>query len=137
MVRNAHGQPTRTVYYTSALARDILTENEGQGMKFVHCGVRMFVKQDAQRGNVCRWRIQTDGLKIMEPWLGSARTVMLHHRATLRKLLVEMFPKVDNDGWKELGEIGERVRDIPMGCSILRIEPSDAEDGIRSVHDCA
>lgn len=133
MVRNAQAQPTRTVYYTSALARDILTQNQGQGIKFVHCGVKMFVKQDAQRADVCRWRIQTDGLQILEPWLGPSRSVHLYKKETLRRLLVEMFPRVDNGGWKELGEIGERVRDIPMGCSILRIEPSDAEDGLRYV----
>ncbi|CAG8923966.1 unnamed protein product [Penicillium salamii] len=130
MVRNAEGLPTRTVYYTSALARDILVSNEGQGMKFVHCGVKMFVKQDAQRENVCRWRVQTDGLKIVEPWLGSERSVVLTQRETLRRLLVEMFPKVSDDGWKSLGEIGERVKDIPMGCSILRVEPTGKEDGV-------
>ncbi|KAI2790895.1 Multisite-specific tRNA:(cytosine-C(5))-methyltransferase [Penicillium oxalicum] len=130
MVRNAEGQPTRTVYYTSALARDILTMNEGSGMKFVHCGVKMFVKQDAQRENVCRWRIQTDGLRIIEPWLGDVRTVTLTQRETLRRLLIEMFPKVNDNGWKQLDEIGERVKDIPMGCSILRVEPNGKEDGL-------
>ncbi|BDD57184.1 hypothetical protein MPDQ_002952 [Monascus purpureus] len=130
MVRNAEALPTRTVYYTSTLARDILSENERQGMKFVHCGVKMFVKQDVQREDVCRWRIQTDGLRILDPWLGPKRSVYLNKKETLHKLLVEMFPKVNDNGWKELGEIGERVRDIPMGCSILRIEPSDSEDGI-------
>ncbi|KAJ5091419.1 Methyltransferase (Ncl1) [Penicillium alfredii] len=130
MVRNLEGLPTRTVYYTTALARDILTHNEGQGMKFVHCGVKMFVKQDVQREDVCRWRIQTEGLKIAEPWLGPARAITLTKRETLHRLLVEMFPKVDDGGWKSLGEIGGQVKDIPMGCSILRIEASTAEGGL-------
>lgn len=129
MVRNAEAQPVRTVYYTSALARDILTSNEGQGIKFVHCGVRLFVKQDAQRENVCRWRIQSEGLGLIEPWLGSERSVTLTNKDTLHKLLIEMFPRVDGGGWKSLGEIGQRVRDIPMGCSILNIMPSEAENG--------
>lgn len=133
MVRNAEGAPTRTVYYTSALARDILTMNERQGLKFVHCGVKMFVKQDAQRENVCRWRIQTDGLKIVAPWLGPSRSVTLTQKETLRKLLVEMFPKINDDGWKQLGEIGAQVKDIQMGCSILHIEPSGKEDGLTYV----
>lgn len=94
-------------------------------MKFVHCGVKMFVKQDAQRPNVCRWRIQTDGLRILEPWVGPRRAVVLTKKETLRKLLVEMFPKVADDGWKDLGEIGERVRDIEMGCSILYVRPEE------------
>lgn len=133
LVRNAQAVPTRTIYYSSALARDILIQNEGQGIKFVHCGVKMFVKQDAQREEICRWRIQTDGLRLLEPWLGPTRSVVLTQKETLRRLLVEMFPMVDGDGWKELGEIGERVRDIPMGCSILYIEPTGKDGGLKYV----
>ena len=129
MVRNATGHPAKTIYYTSALARSILTENEGKGMKFVHCGIKMFVRQDVQNEDVCKWRIQNEGLPILEPWVGEERVVRLRSRETLRKLLVEMFPKVDGDGWRELGEIGEHVRDIGMGCCVLRIVPSEDEDG--------
>ena len=131
MVRNAMGSPVKTIYYTSTLARDILTENEGKGLKFVHCGVKMFVKQDVQKVGVCKWRIQTDGLPILESWVGEERVVRLWSRTTLKKLLVEMFPKVDGNGWQDLGEIGERVRDIEMGCCALRVEKSEGEDGFR------
>ena len=41
-----------------------------------------------------------------------------------------MFPKVTDDGWKALGEIGEQVKDIPMGCSILRVQATGEEDGL-------
>jgi multisite-specific tRNA:(cytosine-C5)-methyltransferase len=131
MVRNAQGHPSKTIYYSSVLARDILTENEGRGIKFVHCGVKMFVKQDAQRPNVCRWRIQTDGLQILKSWVGPERCINLYKKETLHKLLVEMFPRLDGDSWKELEEIGERAWDMAMGCCVLRIEPSDAEDGLK------
>lgn len=133
MVRNAQGTPAKTIYYTSSLAKDILTENEGRGVKFVHCGVKMFVKQDVQGVGVCKWRIQGDGLPILEGWVGEERTVYLRSRKTFQALLVEMFPKVNDGGWKELGEIGERVRDISMGCCVLRIITSNGEDGIRYV----
>ncbi|KAI9780972.1 MAG: hypothetical protein M1839_006411 [Geoglossum umbratile] len=131
MVRNASGIPTKTIYYTSALSRDILTQNEGKGVRFVHCGVKMFMKQDVQREGTCKWRIQTDGCPIVEPWIGEARIVRLYKRQTLRKLLKEMFPKVNGGGWEQLGEIGERVRDIEMGCCVLRVETSDGKDGFR------
>ncbi|KAL1856619.1 tRNA (cytosine-5-)-methyltransferase ncl1 [Paecilomyces lecythidis] len=131
MVRNPEGQPAKTIYYTSSLGRDILTENDGRGIKFVHCGVKMFVKQDVQKEDVCRWRIQAEGLRILESWVGPQRIVTLTTKETFRKLLIEMFPKVDGDGWKQLGEIGERVRDISMGCCVLRVEPSEEENGFR------
>ncbi|MCJ1290079.1 hypothetical protein MMC34_001614 [Xylographa carneopallida] len=129
MVRNASGNPVKTIYYTSELGRSILTENEGKGLKFVHCGVKMFVKQAVQREGTCEWRIQTDGLPILEAWVGEERVVRLRSRKTLKHLLVEMFPKVGGTGWQDLGEIGERVRDMDMGCCVLRVEPSEGEDG--------
>lgn len=133
MVRNALGSPVKTIYYTSKLAREILTENEGKGLKFVHCGIKMFVKQDVQKVGVCKWRIQTDGLPVLEGWVGERRVVRLRSRETLRKLLVEMFPKVTGDGWRSLGEIGERVRDVEMGCCVLRVEKGQGEDSFRHV----
>lgn len=89
----------------------------------------MFMKQDVQGEGVCRWRIQSEGMPILEGYVGEERVVRLYKKDTLRKLLVEMFPKVAGDSWKDLGEIGERVRDIGMGCCVLRIEPSEEADG--------
>ena len=129
MVRNALGLPVKTIYYTSALARDILETNANSGIKFVHCGVKMFVKQDVQAADVCPWRIQSEGLPVLEAWVGESRIVRLTSRKTLRTLLVEMFPKVDGQGWKGLGEIGERVLKISMGCCVLRVERGEGADG--------
>ncbi|QIW97715.1 hypothetical protein AMS68_003233 [Peltaster fructicola] len=127
LVRNHAGDPVKGIYYTSQLAKEILLQNESRDMKFVHAGVKMFMKQDAQgQENVCRWRIQTEGLPIIEGWVGPERTVKLWRRSTLRKLLVEMFPRLGGEegkeGWRQLGEIGEQVKDKVMGCCVLRVE---------------
>ena len=131
MVRNATGVATKNIYYTTALAKSILQENEGKGMKFVHCGIKMFVKQDVPNPDICPWRIQTDGLPILEPWVGPQRRVRLWKRETLRKLLIEMFPRFNGDEWKNLGEIGEQIKEVGMGCCVLQIEPSKDNDGLR------
>ncbi|KAB5540475.1 S-adenosyl-L-methionine-dependent methyltransferase [Coniochaeta sp. 2T2.1] len=127
MVRNAMGEPAKAIYYTSALVRDLLTLNEGRGAKFIHGGVKMFVKQDAPSAEVCRWRIQSEGMPILHGYVGSGRVVTLTDKETLRKLLVEMFPKINGELYKNLGEIGERVRDIGMGCCVLRVEPDGTD----------
>ncbi|KAK1004915.1 tRNA (cytosine-5-)-methyltransferase ncl1 [Friedmanniomyces endolithicus] len=135
LVRNPAGDPVKGIYYSSQLAKDILTLNsEGKGMKFVHAGVKMFMKQDVQgQAEVCRWRIQTEGLPIVEGWVGEGRNVRLWKKSTLRKLLVEMFPRVGGpeggEGWRELDEIGEQVRDMGMGCCVLRVEARGGEEG--------
>ncbi|KAL2754326.1 hypothetical protein ACRALDRAFT_1049758 [Sodiomyces alcalophilus JCM 7366] len=129
MVRNAAGDPTKAIYYTSQLVKDVLVENEGRGVKVVHGGVKMFMKQDAPSADVCRWRIQSEGMPIIEGYVGEDRVVRLHKKETLRKLLIEMFPKIADGAWEQLGEIGERVRDIGMGCLVLRVEPDGTEEG--------
>ncbi|KKY18198.1 putative methyltransferase [Phaeomoniella chlamydospora] len=131
MVRNAQGTASRNIYYTTALAKQILTENEGKGLKFVHSGVKMFVKQDVPNPDICPWRIQTDGLTVLERWVGSERIITLRKLSTLRSLLIEMFPKFSGDSWKELGEIGAQVKDVALGCCVLRIEPGLESDDLK------
>lgn len=127
MVRNATGEPAKAIYYTSALLRDILTENEGRGVKFVHGGVKMFMKQDAPSAEVCRWRIQSEGMPIIEGYVGPERVVRLTNKETFHKLLKEMFPKFIDDDWKKLNEIGERAKEIGMGCCVLVVEPDGSD----------
>lgn len=126
LIRNASGIPVKGIYYTSKLAREILTANAGTGMKFVHAGVNMFMKQDVQSADTCEWRIQSQGLGILEPWVGEKRTVRLWRKSTFRKLVGEMFPKVGGGGWQEMGEVGEWARDISTGCCVLRVIPKHA-----------
>ena len=127
MVRNEMGEPAKAIYYTTGLMRDILTENEGRGMKFIHGGVRMYMKQDAPSAEVCRWRIQSEGIPILQGYVGEPRVVRLRNKETFRKLLIEMFPRISGDTWKHFDEIGEQIRDIGMGCCVLRVEPDGSD----------
>lgn len=127
LVRNEMGEPVKAIYYTTALIREILTENEGRGVRFVHGGVRMFMKQDAPSAEVCRWRIQAEGMPILQGYVGEPRVIRLRNKETLRKLLIEMFPRISHEAWRNFDEIGEQVRDVGMGCCVLRVEP-DGED---------
>lgn len=130
LVRNAEGIPTRAIYFTCNLARQILSYNEGKNIKFVHCGVKAFFKQDVQEADVCPWRIQNEGLPIIEGWIGEDRIVRAKKRITIRGLLKELFPKVRAEG--EVGdviaEIEERVRGLSMGCCILKVGLGEGEE---------
>ncbi len=128
MVRNPDGTATKNIYYTSELAKEILQENEGKGLKFVHGGVKMFVKQDAPSPDVCPWRIQTDGLRLLEAWVGPERIVRLQKKETLHKLLIEMFPKFTGEDGEALGEVGKQVRALGMGCCVLVVQPTEVDE---------
>ncbi|KAI5803314.1 S-adenosyl-L-methionine-dependent methyltransferase, partial [Peziza echinospora] len=133
MVRNAEATPTRAIYYTSPLAKSILEHNDSgkSGIRFVHCGVKMFVKQDVQSPEVCAWRIQNEGISIIEGWIGEERVVHARRRDTIRALLKELFPKWDadtrdgQDDGSGCAEIREQVRSIGMGCCVLRVQPDE------------
>ncbi|KAI1430643.1 S-adenosyl-L-methionine-dependent methyltransferase [Xylaria sp. CBS 124048] len=127
MVRNAVGEPAKAIYYSSQLVREILVENEGRGVRFIHGGLKMFMKQDAPSAEVCRWRIQSEGLPIIAGYVGQERIIKLTNKETLHLLLREMFSKFVGDDWKKLNEIGERTRDIGMGCCLLSVEPDGTD----------
>lgn len=131
LVRNAGGVATNNIYYTSALSREILTENEGYGLKFVYAGVKMFVKQDVRIPEVCPWRMQTDGLHLLEAFLPETRVVRVHSKTTFRKILIDMFPKISGGAWKDLGEVGAQALNVTPGCCVLRIEEGEGEDAFR------
>lgn len=130
LVRNAEGIPSRAIYFTCDLARQILTYNEGKNIKFVHCGVKAFFKQDVQEPDVCPWRIQNEGLPIIEGWIGEDRIVRAKKRITIRGLLKELFPKVNAEGQEGdvIAEIEQRVRGLSMGCCILKVGLGEGEE---------
>jgi len=137
MVRNAEALPVRAIYFTSHFAKRILEANEGRGVKFVHCGVKAFMKQDVQSPEVCPWRIQSEGLGIVAPWIGSERIVYATKKETVHALLKELFPKVGNtesdkitmetEGRKSIDEIEHQVREMGMGCCILKVKKTEGE----------
>lgn len=126
LVRNKEGLLLNKIYYTSALAKTIITQNKDRGMKFVHCGVVMFVSHKIKDKDVLQvpWRLQNEGIKILEPW-ASKRIITCDSRDLLYKMLIEMFPKLPKDGSHELGEVGNQLMDLEMGCCFLKIDKSE------------
>ncbi|KAF1956970.1 S-adenosyl-L-methionine-dependent methyltransferase [Byssothecium circinans] len=130
MVKNKEGLPLNKVYYTSALAKSIINQNKYRGMKFVHCGVIMFVAHKASKDRelAAPWRLQNEGIRILEPW-ANKRIVHCTSKATLYKLLIEMFPILPKDGAHNIGEVGDQLLQMDIGCTFVRIEQSEGEDG--------
>jgi multisite-specific tRNA:(cytosine-C5)-methyltransferase len=49
--------------------------------------------------------------------------------ATVHGLLKELFPKVNEEGQGDvIGEIESQVREMKMGCCVLKVEPGESED---------
>jgi multisite-specific tRNA:(cytosine-C5)-methyltransferase len=130
MVKNKEGLSLNKIYYTSAFAKTIINMNKDRGMKFIHCGVVMFVAhkiKDLDR-NQAPWRLQNEGIRILEPW-ASKRIVKCESKETLHQLIREMFPKLPHEGDTGLGEVGEQLQKMDVGCCFVRIEKNE-EKGI-------
>ncbi|KAF2704622.1 S-adenosyl-L-methionine-dependent methyltransferase [Pleomassaria siparia CBS 279.74] len=129
MVKNKQGLLLNKIYYTSELARSIISQNKDRGMRFIHCGVVMFVahKIKAQDHVKAPWRLQNEGIRILEPWAKN-RIITCKSRDTLFRLLIEMFPKLPKDGTHELNEIGDQLNAMDIGCCFMRVE-QDEEAG--------
>ncbi|KAF2277116.1 S-adenosyl-L-methionine-dependent methyltransferase [Westerdykella ornata] len=128
LVRNKEGLALNKMYYTSELAKTIITHNKDRGMRFIHCGVVMFVSHKIKDKDAMKapWRLQNEGIKILEPWAGK-RIITCKSRDEFYRLLIEMFPKLPKDGSHELGEVGEQLMQLDIGCCFLRIEQDESQ----------
>lgn len=135
MVRNPAGDPVKGIYYSSQLVKDILTTNaEGKGMKFIHGGIKMFMKQHTQGRDICPWRIQYEGLPIIERMVGEERKIHIYKKDTLKRFLTEQSIHVghgthtDGVGQRPLEEISARLSSLEGGGCILYVMPSESAD---------
>ncbi|KAL5395095.1 hypothetical protein PMIN06_006470 [Paraphaeosphaeria minitans] len=130
MVKNKEGLLLNKIYYTSELAKTVINQNKNRGMKFIHCGVVMFVSHKIKDAEFMKapWRLQNEGIRILEPW-AEQRIVKCTNKKTLYKLLIEMFPKMPKDGSHDIGEVGDQLSGMDIGCCFVRIEQSGGDDG--------
>lgn len=129
MVKNKEGLSLNKIYYTSGFAKTIINANKERGMKFIHCGVVMFVAHKIKDATYMHapWRLQSEGISILEPW-ASNRIVNCTSKATLKQLITEMFPKLPKEGPHGLGEVGDQLQAMDIGCCFVRVEKDDAQE---------
>lgn len=128
MVKNKEGLSLNKIYYTSEFAKTIICQNKDRGMKFIHCGVVMFVAHKIKDKDYTHapWRLQNEGIRILEPW-ASKRIVNCTSKDTLHQLIHEMFPKLPKEGEHNLGEVGDQLQKMDIGCCFVRVEKDEAQ----------
>ncbi|KAI3404570.2 NCL1 [Candida oxycetoniae] len=120
LVRNATGEPLRTVYYTSPMIKEILTIKD-QKLKLVHGGIKLFVAQRSDIGT-CPWRIQTEALHTVEHFIGDKRRLRCNLKL-LEYLFTNGFPKIEEV--RESGidsEFSKNLDTKEEGCLFLEVE---------------
>lgn len=126
LVRNEDGKAAKAIYYASDLAKHILTSMEGTSMKFIHGGIKMFVKHEAKNSWDCNWRIQTEGVNIIAPWCNKRRLVC-NDPEVFKLLVKEMFPKFNKDSKAYLGDLYDQIEPLSVGCCLLELVPDETK----------
>lgn len=128
LVRNATGEPLRTIYYVNPILKQILTATE-QKLKFIHAGIKLFVSQRNDGGS-CAWRVQNESLHTIRLFLGPKRQVSCNLKL-LEVLFQEAFPKIQSI--KESGldpEFAAKLEAMEEGCVFLTVH---REDGLEDL----
>ncbi|KAG5420405.1 NCL1 [Candida metapsilosis] len=120
LVRNATGEPLRTIYYVSPIIKEILTMDD-QKLKLVHGGIKLFVAQRNDAG-ICPWRVQTEALHTIEHFIGTKRHLTCNLKL-LEYLFVNAFPKVEQLKESRLDEEFSKALDsLEEGCLFLTVK---------------
>ncbi|GAA5899683.1 tRNA (cytosine-C5-)-methyltransferase [Sporobolomyces salmoneus] len=126
LVRNASGAALRSIYLTSTLTKSILSSNAYTRMRLISCGVKLFTRQDSSKDGtyVCKWRINSEGLEVIRPYLGEKRIVNAG-MAQLRQLMENVSIKFE-DLLEE--EMRKQVKGLEAGSAVLRIQGAKGAD---------
>jgi len=124
LVRTEKGQH-RTLYFVSTLAKRLLEAANINSIRLVYCGAKMFVREDMKGDDHLpgRFRIQANGLPILQPFLGKKRVVemCLHD--------VEAFLKWQNPKFDQLSEeVQKSLENMSPGCCICKFDASHLPD---------
>lgn len=127
LVRNATGEPVRTIYYVSPIIRDILNADE-QKWKIIHAGIKIFAAQRNDTGK-CAWRVQNESLQTIKNYLGPKRHVVGNLKL-LELLFQEAFPKISAIAEQGIDpEFNKQLDPLEEGCLFLTVKrDGDKED---------
>ncbi|KNZ59094.1 uncharacterized protein VP01_1800g8 [Puccinia sorghi] len=142
LVRNAEGLPTRTIYLTSSVAREVIENNSHVRLRLICCGVKIFCRQDpsastakdmkaADPEKFCKWRIVSDGIDFFRPFMGSKRVIQCHLNV-LKQLMrhdqqYPLITELEDEAFRE------QVRQLDIGSCVAEISGDTQDDASHHV----
>jgi multisite-specific tRNA:(cytosine-C5)-methyltransferase len=119
-VRNSLGEPLRAIYISNSLVRHVINRNPT--LRLLNAGTRLFVRQpDPKSETTCLWRAHSDGLELVDPFLGKERAINASVDEIWELLKSgSQFPLIRN--LKE--GIRDKISQLPNGGFVIRVDPS-------------
>ncbi|KAK9477986.1 S-adenosyl-L-methionine-dependent methyltransferase [Lipomyces japonicus] len=122
LVRNATGEPIRTIYYVHPRLKPIISLNDTK-IRFIHAGIKLFANQKTLEGT-CPWRVQSEGMSILYKYIDKTQKgadkvrIVRCELDTLEDLCKTTFPKIHeltNESFKE------EILALKEGCVFLQV----------------
>ncbi|KAJ1925972.1 tRNA (cytosine-5-)-methyltransferase ncl1 [Tieghemiomyces parasiticus] len=114
----------RTLYLVSSDIKAVMGIKRNERMRVVNTGIKCFGRNDIEN-TPCNYRIHSEALPLVYPFLGDARKVKLLH-SDLR-ILLEAAGHVSIDKFSPA--LSERSAGMDLGCCIGTLDPADAPVG--------
>lgn len=116
IVRNATGEPARTIYYVAPSLAPILKHKEAK-LKVIHAGIKVF---NAQRNDgACKWRVQIEGIAMLTPF-AHKRILRTDSVESLKPFCLETFIRFDALDAID-ASLSEQLRALEEGCCIWQL----------------
>ncbi|KAK9239318.1 S-adenosyl-L-methionine-dependent methyltransferase [Lipomyces kononenkoae] len=129
LVRNATGEPVRTIYYVHPRLQPVIALNDTR-VKFIHAGIKLFAYQKTLEGS-CPWRVQSEGMTVLYRHIarkpGDSVRVVRCGLDTLRTLCDFTFPKFNE---LEDKEFLDQLLALTEGCVFLEVDPGTGDKPI-------
>lgn len=119
IVRNATGEPSRTIYYVAPSLAPILKHKE-QKLKIIHAGIKVFNAQ--KNDGECRWRVQIEGISMLTPF-AHKRIIRTSNLESLKNFCLETFIRFDAIGATD-PELRDQLNEVSEGCCIWILDGS-------------
>lgn len=95
-VRNGTGEVSRTMYIANPALKSLIQGNDYSHAHLLSAGIKIFTRQDSKTNptdTYCKWRIPSDGLSTMMPFLDQS-TILHANVDDLKHLLEQQYPLV-------------------------------------------
>jgi hypothetical protein len=108
-----------SIYVVSEKAKQVLTSRNSNSLKIVNTGVKVFVKNGGKNFGICPYRICSEGVQTIGPYLATERHVPIGLEDLVVLIKFE-YPKFDQLSQQAQDTLGK----VEHGSCILEFDPA-------------
>lgn len=120
LVRNPEGEPSRSLYLTNDLVKNIIQHNDYARLRLTFAGTKILSKQEGGKGVDAQFRILGEGLPVVLPYLDPS-SVISGDLASLKTMIKSYYPLCSSfeDPFKSTIENKGEFRMLYLDCLLI------------------